>query len=365
MGLTCATLHVFSPDASSATPKLPLEELMRVTGDRLGFDCIDNSGEADRELIAVSAPPWVTLLDLSNPDAVTEEFTGLGKKLSEVSKRPVLLTAVWDSDVFGFLLFENGKQVDGYASGRGLLPGRTKNWPPEKRAQEWSRTFERPIGADELQTLSEKALLFADDLLARLCGLVGLPVEHATRVSRDLETQPLPNQQRYFFRSRPQPGGALPVKQKLAYKEPTLTRQIVVGKDVSSAFELNGRAAAFVDPVLEFSGSAIDSGIVTVTQGEGHWSLGIEHVLAGGMVRFVAEITNEEANGRRVFRARLKGLSAEQRSFPPRKKSILSFWYTLHGVKPGTGEIQVNFLPIPQASARLPIRPLFLVEVVR
>jgi hypothetical protein len=361
MGLTCASLHLFAPDCAAAE----LDKTIDAAGDRLGYERIDKPEEADRELTAVPAPPWISFFDLSNPNTVTDDLTGLGKQLSAVSKRPVLLTAVWDSDVFGFLLFEHGKQVDGHASGRGLLPGRIRKWPPDKRAREWSRTFERSIGVEAVQRLTEKGLLFAEELLARCCEMVGLSGDLAARVPRDLDARPLPNHRRYYYKSRPQPAGAQPITQTLAYKGATLEQQIVVRQEHSSVFELNGPAAVFVDPILEFSGSAIDTGIVSLTESFGHWSLGIEHILAGGAVRFDAEISSAEAGGRQVMRACLKGLSAERRAFPPRKKSILSFWYTLRGVAPGAGQVHVSLLPNPQAVERLPMRPQLLVDVIR
>jgi hypothetical protein len=357
MGLTCAALHL--------STTADLDTLAQAVGQRLGCDQVESSDAADREFAAVISAPWISFFDLSNPNAVTDELAELGKQLSVISKEPVLLAAVWDSDVFGFMLFENGKQVDGYASGRGLLTGRIKKLPPDKRAVEWSRAFKRPLASGALESVVQKGHLFAEDQLAKLSDLLGFSPKIAMCTAKDLKSQQLPNQRRYYFRSRPSQGNKLPITQTLPYKGATLPMQIVVRQDRFGSFELNGPAEAFVDPVFEFAGSAVDSEIVNVTEAHAFWSLGIDHILAGGAVRFDGDLTTEEANGRRLCHASLKGLSAQQRSFPPRKKSILSFCFTLRGVSPGAGEIQVNCRPSPHASESLPLRPQFLVEVIR
>lgn len=357
MGLTCASLHLFG----SAN----LDQLAQALAERLDCDRVDSSDAADRDIAAIAASPWISFFDLSIPNMVTEELTDLGKQLSAVCGRPVMLTAVWDSDVFGFLVFEHGKQVDGYTSGRGLLPGRVKRWRLEKRAVEWSRAFQCDVSVDALSRLTQEGKLFAEDQLSRLADLLNLPIRIALSTAKDLASAPLPNQRRFYFRSRPSSAHALPITQTLAYKGAKLTKQIVVRQEDFGSFEINGPAAAFVDPVFEFAGSAIDSEIVMLTEAHAFWSQGIDHILAGGAVRFIAEITKEDSDGRRRSRALLKGLSAQQHSFPPRKKSILSFCFTLRGVSLGTGEIQVNCRPSPQASESFPLRPQFLVEVIR
>ena len=153
MGLTCASLHLFLRDQYSATATTSFGQLAHDVGDPLGYERVNNPDDADRHLVAAMAPPWLSFFDLTNPDAVTAATVDLGKQLSAASKCPALLTSVVDSDAFAYLLFENGKQVDGYASARGLLPGRTKKWPPEKRAAEWSRLFGRLIGIEAVQAI--------------------------------------------------------------------------------------------------------------------------------------------------------------------------------------------------------------------
>ena len=128
MGLTCASLHALTQGPSPAKQAINLDQVVQALAERLGYERADNPEEADRELIAVP-----------NPGAVTGELTHLGKQLSAVSGCLVLLTTVWDSDAFGFLLFERGKQVDGYASLRGLLPGRTRKWSPEQSSPAWGQ----------------------------------------------------------------------------------------------------------------------------------------------------------------------------------------------------------------------------------
>src|SRR5262249_61595651 len=123
MGLTCASLHVFSPALS------PLA-LAEAAGGRLGYELVGRAEDADRQLIAVGVSPWLSFFDLTYPPTITDESIDLGKQLSTASGCPVLLTSVFDSDGFAFVVFERGKQVDAHASMPGLFPGRMKKCPP-------------------------------------------------------------------------------------------------------------------------------------------------------------------------------------------------------------------------------------------
>jgi hypothetical protein len=359
MGLTCASLHVYSPEAASGA--LSPHALAQAAGGRLGQELTDNPEEAERQLIAVAVGPWLSFFDVTNPPAVTEESVDLGKQLSAASSCPVLLTSVLDSDAFAFLLFEGGKQVDAHASGPGLLPGRMKKWAPQRRAAEWSRLFNRPIGPDDVETLTKKGVLFADDLLLRLCDLVGLSRELATRTPDDLRVRPRPGQQQFQLRSRPGTPGGFRVKQTVPNKDRTQSLPLGLNREHSIPFELNGPAGAFVDPVLEFTGSAVEAGVVELSGGYGLWALGIEAIRAGDIRRVTAEVSAEGTDGARFLRARLKGLSADRFGFPPRKQSILIYWCTLRGFATGAGEVRVECLPNASAGDRLALRPVFVV----
>lgn len=54
---------------------------------------------------------------------ITAETIAWGKQLSAVATGSVLFTSVWDSDGFAFLLLQDGKQVDAYASRRSHAAG--------------------------------------------------------------------------------------------------------------------------------------------------------------------------------------------------------------------------------------------------
>jgi len=356
MGLTCASLHVWSPAQS---PRLLAED----AGRRLAYDLVDNSAEADRQLVAVRAEPWVSFFDLTNPPTVTDEALELGKQLSAGAGGPVLLTSVFDSDGFAFVVFERGKQIDAHASMPGLFPGRLKKWPTEKRAAEWSRLFNRAVSLDDVQALTQKNVLFAEDLLARLCDLIGLSREVAMQTPHDLQARPRPDQQQFNFRSRPKAPGGLRVKQKVPTKNRIVSLTVGLRKEHSISFELNAPAGEFDEPVLEFSGPAVDAGLLELTEGYGLWALGLDAILRGDIRRVNAEVSTGENDGRRVLRVHLKGLSANRFAFPPRKQSILIFWSTFRAIAVGSGELHVSFVPNPAATECLALRPQFLVEI--
>lgn len=366
MGLTCAALHMFSPALSGAAAQ-SLAHLAATAVAPLGYDPVSNPDEADLHLVAVAAEPWVTLFDRANPGGVTEDSVDLGKRFSAAAQGPVLLTTVYDSDMFGFILFDKGKQVDGYASGRGLLPGRIKKWSAEQRTQEWSRLFGRTIALADVQALTEKGMLFADDLLMRLCDLLGVSRELATTTPRDLQSRPLPNQQEFYFRSRPEVAGGLPVKQTVAHKAQTAPLQLALRSEHSIAFELNGPAGVFTDPVLEFSGPAVNAGLVVLSDKDfgcyGLWALGMEAIRAGDIRRGHAVLSSAEKDGQQVLRTCLQGFSAAQFSFPPRKQSILIYWICLRAVAVGSGDLHVRLRPDGSKDEHLSLRPVFHVTI--
>src|SRR5258705_458257 len=82
--------------------------------------------------------------------------------------------------------------------------------------------------AQDVEAISEKGMLFADDLQVRLGNLMGLSSELWSVTSSDLAARPLPNQQPFFFRSRPGAAPGLQVKQNVGYKGATLARRIGV-----------------------------------------------------------------------------------------------------------------------------------------
>jgi hypothetical protein len=367
MGLTCASLHLFSPDLSTGASTTSLGPLAETATGPLGYERCESAAEAERCLLVAVAPPWISVFDASNPGAVTEELVDLGKRFSAASHCPVLLTSVLDSDAFVFLLFQEGKQVDGHASARGVLPGKIKKWPLERRAQEWSRLFGRTIDAEEVLALTERKELFADDLLLLLCDLVGLSRRLATSTPGDLQGRPQPNQQEFFFCSRPGRAGGQRVKQTVAYKGPSLHLPIPLGGVAPISFELNGPAGSFTDPVLEFSGPAVDRGLVALSDANygayGLWAPGLEAIRAGDIRTIHAVVNSDGTENRRVLRTCLRGLSAERFAFPPRKSSILSFLCSLHGVVVGSGELQALCFPNGAAAESLSLRPMFLVDV--
>src|SRR5262245_818556 len=134
MGSTLASLHVYAPAPAAGASAISPDSVAKSAANLLGYDLVNDSDNAERQLVAVGVPPWLSFFDLTGPPAITEESVDLGKQLSAGSGCPVLLTSVLDSDAFAFVVFEKGKQVDAHASMSGVLPGRMKKWPAIKRA---------------------------------------------------------------------------------------------------------------------------------------------------------------------------------------------------------------------------------------
>ena len=129
------------------------------------------------------------------------------------------------------------------------------------------------------------------------------------------------------------------MKQTVAYKGASLRLEIPLGGKAPISFELNGPAGTFTDPVLEFSGPAVDAGLVALSDTDygtyGRWALGLEAIRAGDIRTVHAVLSLAGTEDRRLLRACLEGLSAERFAFAPCKRSILSFLSNLRGVALG------------------------------
>src|SRR5438445_11264492 len=164
MGLTCANIHIFL-DGSTTAP-VSWDRLLEESSDRLGYEHVPDPANSERHLAAIRTDSWLSVFDSLSAGTVSGDLTELATQLSAVARCPVPVAAVYDSDEFAFLLYESGKQVDGFASHDELLPFKVSKWSPKKRVQEWSRVFNRPLNAADVEGLTKPAQSpFADEML--------------------------------------------------------------------------------------------------------------------------------------------------------------------------------------------------------
>jgi hypothetical protein len=145
MGLTCANLHLFTGGLPAPLQEAGIDHFLEEAYRPLGFERAESASAAERALAVIRAPSWLTVLDPANPGVVSADWAEFAQQLSQTSGCPALIASVYDSDKFAFLLFEKGKQVDGYATDKELVPLKFKKWAAKKRTAEWGRAFARQL----------------------------------------------------------------------------------------------------------------------------------------------------------------------------------------------------------------------------
>ncbi|WP_322494393.1 hypothetical protein [Chloroflexus sp.] len=364
MGLTCLSFHVYARDTASDSLPHQAVALAVAAAQRLDFEPVARAEDADRTLIAIAEPPWISYFDLANPPVISAETIAWGKQFSAVATGPVLLTSVWDSDGFAFLSFQDGKQVDAYASRRGMIPGRLRKWTPQQRATAWSTWFARTVALAEVEAVTAHGLLMADTLLRRLSQSVGLAYPLLARTAQDLQTTPWPNQQLVYLRSLPgqQTGGR--VEQKYSYRHiQTKAIALAAGSETVIAFELHGPIGAFNDPRLELTGPAIATDLVHVVEASVIVAEDAQAILAGKTHRFTPTIEQREIDGQRWIWITAHTVSAQQCGIPAGKRYVAIYLLKLQGSVAGSGTFKASCAPDPRASYTIPLQPEFIVHV--
>lgn len=368
MGLTCANVHVFAPGLSAAAD---VDKLMDIAGQRLGCERVENEADADRALAVLHAPPWLTILDPASAGAIEKESIDLAKQFSASSGGPVLIASVHDSDFFSFLLFEKGKQVDGYTSSAEFFQYSYKKWSLKKRAQEWSRCFGQPLNETDLREITRPSGLFADDSLLRLCSLLGIPANQGAMTVSDLDRPQTPAVTRYRFRLRAGgPAGGAGVTQlnapspKIASDaDPIEKLTLLKSTSWFLHFELSSGMEGFHEPVLEIAGSAVDQGLLEVKNATGLWyrrkGNRPEEIRKGTF-----HLVEEQVDGRRVVRAKLAGMSAPRSTLKPNTPIVLSIDTQIRGSVAGAGELRLILAPSAESTKRVALWPAYQTIVV-
>jgi hypothetical protein len=334
MGLTCANIHVFLDASTTVSAPESLDRLLEEASDRLGYEQVPDPANSERHLAAIRTQSWLSVFDSLSAGTMSGDLAELATQLSAVACCPVLVAAVYDSDEFAFLLYESGKQVDGFASNDELVPFKVNKWSPKKRVPEWSRLFSKPLSAADVEGLVKPARSpFADEMLIRLCRLVGLPEMQATLVFKDLDRQTVPARHFYFRRkigAASQNSLVTQISHQKILSAP-MALQFLVGETVPLPFELSASTRALANPVMEISGTAVDQELVIVPEVEATWHCGKDHLLAGGARKSRAELMIEEKPGRRVIRASFPELSPEALQAAPKPQISLHFSIGLRG----------------------------------
>ena len=190
MGTTSTSLHVLSAVVGVGS-RLPedVEKAYR----KFGYARPKKAGgDATKRVILApdASGDWLSIHDSDNDQIDTGELKQLAVELTKKLGTVALLTSVYDSDSFEFVMFHNGKQVDAAVSNPEGHAGGLKMLKGKRRAQAWYSMF---IGRDlrravlggrqgklredweeRLKTPPISTTPFAEDELGAWCTLAGL-----------------------------------------------------------------------------------------------------------------------------------------------------------------------------------------------
>ena len=302
MGTTCANLHIFVKDRSAQSPEAVGHRLTSAC-DKLGFES-SAPEDADLRLVVSSGGDWLTIHIDGQAGILTETDLRLAAEISSDAKSPVLVTSLYDSDEFAYLLFDKGKQIDGYTTSAGIVPAKVRRSSVKKRPELWSRVFKRDFSSDQIESIVVAKSAFADEHLDRLCDVVQLPPSQSRLGSADHDPTVSLLQVSTFRRRR----GDATVRQTGGvsdFEKDESRRDLYVGELTRVSFEISADVAALADPVLELTGSAVAGQIVEIPKVGGLWHCGLQHVTRHGVRQFEATLAGAEEGAIRAATAEL------------------------------------------------------------
>ena len=202
MGTTATSLHILS---AVVLPQSRLTADIEKAYRKLGY-ARPKKASVDLPKRVILAPDlsgdWLSIYDSDNDRIDTGELKQLAVEITKKLGTVAILTSVYDSDSFEFVMFYSGKQIDAAVSDPESHTGGLKMLKGKRRAQAWYSMF---IGRDlpravlagrqgkllegweeRLKVSPSSTTPFAEDELGAWCTLAGLSSENATRVSEEL-----------------------------------------------------------------------------------------------------------------------------------------------------------------------------------
>jgi hypothetical protein len=202
MGTTSAVLHIAisaaSPNVSDAVVKAYA---------KIGWAPPRRGETPQRHATLARSGAYVSIHDSDCADLDDGTLKELAALLSRSLHTAAIVTTVYDSDSFEFILYHNGKQVDAVTDGSDGLDTSLKSVRGRRQANLWADVFgynhfmrittessDRPtdrIGVFVAKARAAAAVesVFADDRLAAWCRLAALPIEAAVATAEQAEAE--------------------------------------------------------------------------------------------------------------------------------------------------------------------------------
>src|SRR5579859_4563165 len=177
MGTTCASFHALwrgsVDDAAKAISRAYT---------KLGYERVKKPpAEGGKQVILLSraSEPFVSVFDSTNADLDSGELKDAALAASKLLKTGAVVTGLYDSDGYEFVVFSNGRQVDLLMTDAESYSGPLKRLAGKSRVTQWNRIFGSQATVGQIEQAAAPRTAFADDAVTGLCGLIGLPGERA------------------------------------------------------------------------------------------------------------------------------------------------------------------------------------------
>ena len=141
MGTTAASLHIALPNGAGPDQSGPLLKAYA----RLGWSPPKRGEAATRSVrLARNEKPFVSIYDSACEDLDDGALKQLAAMLSKALKTAAIIATVYDSDVFEFLLYHRGKQVDAVTDSPDGLDAGVKSVRGKRQATKWLEALVSP-----------------------------------------------------------------------------------------------------------------------------------------------------------------------------------------------------------------------------
>ena len=179
MGTTCASFHALwrgsVDDAAKAISRAYT---------KLGYERMKKpppEGGKQVILLARASERYVSVFDSTNADLDSGELKDAALAASKLLKTGAVVTSLYDSDSYEFVVFSNGRQVDLLMTDADSYNGPLKRLAGKSRVTQWNRIFGSVATVEQVERTAAPGSAFADDAVTGLCRLIGLPGERAQR----------------------------------------------------------------------------------------------------------------------------------------------------------------------------------------
>jgi hypothetical protein len=199
MGTTAASLHIALPYGAGPDQSGPLLKAYA----QLGWATPKKGQAATRSArLARNAAPFVSIHDSDCETLDDGTLKQLAALLSKALKTTAIVATVHDSDVFEFLLYSRGQQIDAVTDAPDGLDASAKTLRGKRQATKWLEA----LGRDWMRTLGSTSIVaaeafvkrakaiermetpFSEQRLEAWCELAGLPARAATATGAERES---------------------------------------------------------------------------------------------------------------------------------------------------------------------------------